>query len=377
MSQKKLDEKKKNIVVVGGGFAGIAAVKELATKVDHAKYNVVLVTPRPYNVHLLALIRMTVSDIDDLGNQALIPYDRLQGVFHQIATVTSIEETAPGEGGNVVFATGERLSYAALLLATGAIWSGPLAIGDSDKEIRQHLKEWQSRFASARHVVIGGGGAVGIETVGEIKDVYPDTKVTLVHSQSQLVSEIYPDKFRRKLDAAVRGRGAEIIYSDYIDVFPEPGQTVDITTRRGKTIKGVDLVVPAFGSRPNTAFISSLGSGVLTESGTVKVKPTLELLHHKGIWAAGDIIEWAEAKQAAKAPNHSAVAAANILSFLGGRPQTKVYKGSMELIAVPVGKKYGASYFNVLWGICFGNWLTSLAKGKTLIVPKARSDLNY
>ncbi|KAI0700184.1 FAD/NAD-P-binding domain-containing protein [Cytidiella melzeri] len=374
---KKLDNSKKNVVVVGGGLAGLAAAKGLVTKLDATKYNVVLVTSKPYYIHLIALIRMTVSDIDDLENRALIPYDKVSGLIHKVGTVVSIEETAPGEGGSLVFVDGERLPYAALLLSTGSTWPGPLAVGDSDKEIRNNLKQWRSKYATARHVVIVGGGPVGIETVGEIKDVYPDTKVTLVHSEAQLLSATYPDKFRRVLATKVKQRGAEIIFEDYVDTTPPAGQTVDITTRRGKVIKDVDLVVPAFGSRPNTAFIASLGSGVLTESGTVKVKPTLELLHHPGIFAAGDIIEWAEKKQAAKTAKHASIVTANMVSFLAGQPQKVLYKGQYELILIPIGKKYGAGYFGLLWGILVGDFFSSLLKGKELLVSASRAALNY
>lgn len=96
--------------------------------------------------------------------------------------------------------------------------------------------------------------------------------------------------------------------------------------------------MPAFGSRPNTAFISSLGAGVLTEQGFVKVKPTLELLDHPGVFAVGDILDWREQKQAGKVGNHAAVVGSNLVSFLTGKPQAKVYKGSMEMIVVPIGK---------------------------------------
>jgi len=158
----KDDENKKNVVVIGGGFAGYAAAKELGTKIDHTKYNVILITSRPYYVHLIALIRMTVSDADDLESEALIPYDKLVGVNHVVGTAVSIEEAGQGKGGQVVLEVGERVPYAALVLATGSVWSGPLSFGDSDQEIRQALKQWRQRYASARHVVITGGGAVGI-----------------------------------------------------------------------------------------------------------------------------------------------------------------------------------------------------------------------
>lgn len=162
MSKKFDSSDKPNVVVVGGGFAGLAAVKELAKKLDQSRFNLILVTARPYFVHILALPRMFVSDTDNLENTALIPYDKLQGFTHKVGTVTAIEEKAPGEGGSVILQDGERILYAALVLATGSVWSGPMLFGDTDEEIRAAIKLWRGRYASAKHVVIVGAGAVGI-----------------------------------------------------------------------------------------------------------------------------------------------------------------------------------------------------------------------
>lgn len=158
---EKYDSSKKNVVIVGGGPAGLTAAKQLAAKTS-SQYNIILITQEPYYVHKLALIRLVVADVDDLLNQALIPYDKLAGIIHRIGTVTSIEESAQGEGGNVILADGERVPYAALILATGSVWSGALAIGNTDKEIRQNVEEWRNKFRKAKHIVIVGGGAVGI-----------------------------------------------------------------------------------------------------------------------------------------------------------------------------------------------------------------------
>lgn len=72
------------------------------------------------------------------------------------------------------------------------------------------------------------------------------------------------------------------------------------------------------GPRPNTDFISTLGPDTLTDRGTVKVQPTLQLLHYPTIYAAGDVIDWNEQKQAVKGYWHAAVVVANILP--GRRP---------------------------------------------------------
>lgn len=162
MSKKFDSSDKKNVVVVGGGYAGVNTVKALAKMLDSTRFNLVLVTSKPYFVHLVAAIRLTVANTDDLINTALIPYDRLQGVTHRVAVVTAIEEKAPGKDGSIVLENGERIPYAALVLATGSLWPGPIDLGNTDEEIHQSVKLWRSRYAKAKHVVIVGGGAVGI-----------------------------------------------------------------------------------------------------------------------------------------------------------------------------------------------------------------------
>jgi len=70
----------------------------------------------------------------------------------------------------------------------------------------------------------------------------------------------------------------------------------------------------------------------------VKVLPTLQLQNHPRIFAGGDIIEWKEQKQAAKAPNHASVIAKNAFALLEkNKPKVK-YMGSPELIAVSFGR---------------------------------------
>jgi NADH dehydrogenase FAD-containing subunit len=36
-----------------------------------------------------------------------------------------------------------------------------------------YIDSWRAKFRDARHVVLVGGGAVGAEIAGEIKDEYP------------------------------------------------------------------------------------------------------------------------------------------------------------------------------------------------------------
>ncbi|KAL1950022.1 hypothetical protein VTO73DRAFT_5144 [Trametes versicolor] len=369
---------KKNVVIVGGGSVGTAVARELSAKLDASKYSITLINDRPYFVFLVAGARLTVTAADKLEDTALIPYDKL---FHngngtvKIGKVVSISEGAAGKGGEVALENGERISYASLVLATGSVWPGPLNFPEHDDEVRAHISSWRSKYEKAKHVVIVGGGAVGLETAGEIKDTWPSKKVTVVHSEKLLVNDTYPDKFRKDIERRARAKGIEFILGDKLDVPPEG--TVGVTTRNGKKIPDADLVVPSYGARPNTDFISTLGQNVVTSKGTVRVNEFLEVPGHPGVFAGGDIIDWDEQKQAAKAGTHAQVIIANVTSFLEGKPLKKAYKGSPELIIIPIGKTGGAGYMGFLWGILVGGWFARTVKGKTLMIPQARAGLGY
>ena len=103
--------------------------------------------------------------------------------------------------------------------------------------------------------------------------------------------------------------------------------------------------MPTFGSRPGTGFVKSLGSDALNPRGQIKIENTFQLKSHSNIYAIGDVIDWTEQKQAAKAPKHAQIAAANILAQIGGGAPKQVYSGQPELIIITNGKVRCSSQF--------------------------------
>ncbi|OBZ71613.1 Apoptosis-inducing factor 2 [Grifola frondosa] len=376
MSKKNDD--KKNIVIVGGGHSGSLLARDLSTKLDASLYNIILINERPYYVILIAGARLNVTSEGALEDRALVPYDKLfingNGTA-KVGKVTAVEEATPGKGGEVVLEDGERIPYTVLVLASGSSWPGPLNFPQTDADVQAHIARWRKTYEAAKHVVVVGGGAVGIDCWGSERCL---ARQEGHHRAGQRppTEPAYPDKFRKDIERRVRLQNIEIIFNEQAGEIPPPG-TLGLTLKSGKTIPDADLVVPAFGPRANTGFVASLGSDVLTDKGFVKVKPTLELPAHPGVFAVGDIIEWNEQKQAAKAGAHIAVVAANIVSFLQDKPLKKEYKGSLEMIVIPVGKNGGSGYFDVLWGIVVGDFITRLTKAKDLFVTKSRSARGY
>jgi NADH dehydrogenase FAD-containing subunit len=76
---------------------------------------------------------------------------------------------------------------------------------------------------------------------------------------------------------------------------------------------------------------------VLTDTGFVKVQPTLQLSTHPEIFAVGDVVDLPEQKQLFKAQSHAAIVAANIVAYLRGR-SLKPYKSMPEVIFISIGK---------------------------------------
>ena len=117
----------KNVVIVGGGAAGVATARLLSPKLGALGYNLILIDARPFFVHLIGSIRMAVSAVDHLEElgKVILPYDNVfahgVGVL-KVGTVASVTETA-GAGGIVTLQDGERVPYEYLVLAPGALWS--------------------------------------------------------------------------------------------------------------------------------------------------------------------------------------------------------------------------------------------------------------
>lgn len=161
---------------------------------------------------------------------------------------------------------------------------------------------------------------------------------------------------RRAAAASMRKRGIEVVLGDYVDIT-ETIEVQGLTTRSGKALGSADLVVrlqlfflrrffhthhshqvQTRGPVPNTAFVAeSLGASALSDRDLIRVLPTLQLQEHPSIFAAGDVIEWKEQKQAAKSSAQGVLVGGNVLAYLSGGKMVP-YKGKFEMIIATNGK---------------------------------------
>ncbi|PPR02371.1 hypothetical protein CVT24_011712 [Panaeolus cyanescens] len=362
-SKQVAAEDKKNIVIVGGGFAGVSVFNALYDSVDASMYNLILVSARDYFAHYPATIRMVVIPEEELENSKLV-----------VGKVVSIHESDDKTGGHVTLEDGQKIDWSFLVLTPGGKWQGPVNLPDAKKDNSAFINSWRAKFEKANDVVIIGGGAVGIEFAGEVKEFWPHKNVTIVHGQPLLLNSSYPKKFRDDAGRRVTSIGVNLVLSDFLDSTDISSNGI-VKTRKGKEISA-DLVITTRGFVPNTDFIAaSLGDDTLTESKLAKILPTFQLVNHPRIFAGGDIIDWEEQKQAAKCTGHSAVIAKNVTALSRAQTPSAVYKGQTEAILISIGKSRGTAFIGVLWGFVLGDWFTSMIKSKSLLVEMMRGQM--
>ncbi|UZJ51899.1 hypothetical protein CBS101457_001219 [Exobasidium rhododendri] len=117
------------------------------------------------------------------------------------ATVTSITSThvvvqsnnaaaAEMTGGNKKLWSVDSVSipYSHMIYALGSHLPDPLRTeARTKKEGVKWMQDIQNRIKASREIVLVGGGALGVEFALDIKSVYADKKVTLIHSRMQLL----------------------------------------------------------------------------------------------------------------------------------------------------------------------------------------------
>ena len=191
----------KNIVILGSSFAGVSTAHRLlkqAPKTGDVK--VTLVGPNTHIFWNLAAPRAIVpgqfSDEKIFG--AIAPGFK-QYTADRFEFLLGTAERLDLDSKNVFVATGKGekvIGYDILILATGTRTKGdiPFKGRGSYEATRDALHDFQSKVKKANSIVVGGAGATGVETAGELAFEYGKQKtITLVcfHSSRSAMSPIF------------------------------------------------------------------------------------------------------------------------------------------------------------------------------------------
>lgn len=341
-------ERDRTIVIVGASFAGYYAARFLALGLPPcSRYRVIIIEPNSHFQFSWVLPRYCVASGHE--HKAFIPYGghirgapegSVRWVRDRVidATKTSVKLQESGE-----------IPYDYLVIATGsgAQHGLPSRVNDTDKVSgMKQLQATQKRIKDANRIIIAGGGAAGVELAADAKDQYPEKKVVLVHSRSALMhrfGKCLQDEALKSLQAL----GVEVILNDR--VLYEETDSCTITLGSGRVME-CDLFVGYIptcisyrwnladdgalqinctGQKPLSDAFLRLSPSIVTPSGHIKIKPTLQIadIGLPNIYVCGDVADTkAPNTNAFSATRQGAIVADNILLAVEGKAPRHQYE---------------------------------------------------
>ncbi|XP_015232999.1 PREDICTED: apoptosis-inducing factor 2 [Cyprinodon variegatus] len=352
-----------HVVVVGGGFGGIAAAQQLKS----AGVSFTLVDMRDAFHHNVAALRASVEP--GFAQRTFIPYAE---TFGSSFVQGRVERVDP-ETQMVVLQGGREIQYSHLILCTGSDgpFPGKFNTEASLQNAVQTYEDFVQQIQVADSVLVVGGGGTGVEMAAEIKTEYPDKKVVLIHSRIGLADPQLVHSVRQQVKEVLLEKGVELVLGQKVSNLSElplnvTQKDLEVKTDKGETLR-TDLIISCTGIRINSAAYASSLAASMAEDGALKVNDHLQVQGFSNVYAVGDCADLQEPKLAYHAGLHASVAVGNILNSLSGKPLSTYSTGSVTML-LAMGRDDGVGQFN---GFRLPRWMVALGKSRDLLLWKS------
>ncbi|KAK9414367.1 putative FAD/NAD(P)-binding domain-containing protein [Seiridium unicorne] len=365
------------IVVLGGAFAGLQIAHRLLknTRKSVKDLKVILVSKNSHFYWNIASVRAIIPGIlkDEEYSQP-IEKGFSQYPSDAFEFIVGTAEGADFDAKTVKVATadGERVvSYDHLVLATGTRTAGedvvPWKANGTHEEVMNTLHKTAEKVTASKHIVVGGAGATGVETAGELGFEFRKNKeIILLCADDQILGgDIVASNAvneLKKLDVTIK-TNARVMSTT---VLPD-GKT-EVTLKNGEKIS-TDLYLPTVGMAPNTEY---LPEKVLKDDKFVAIDEFYRVKNATNVWAAGDIV-WQPRGGFVIADKQAAGVAKNIDLVLHDKNPTPVKLLPMDVFAAATGRSRGVGRMG---SIKLFSYLVYMAKGKTLGLQQLPGILN-
>jgi NADH dehydrogenase FAD-containing subunit len=327
---------KPTVVVVGGGYGGIAVAKAL-----DETHDVVLVEPKDAFMHNIAALRALVDP--SWLPKIFLPY---AGLLSNGRVVR--DRAVQVDPHRVVTASGEEISADYVVLATGSKYPFPAKTDLVDTDhAQEQVRRAHRALTQADRILLVGAGPVGIELAGEIRHVWPEKSIVLLDVADEVLGGPYKPELKAELRRQLLEIRVELILGSPLQQPPpsEPGElgTFTVTTEAGTELVA-DIWFRCYGVVPNSDYLGNALVSARRSDGFIEVGPTLQVAGQTTVFAIGDL-STADAKMAGFAGRQAATVADNINALTQGRSDLASYESMGVAIAVPIGPTGGAGQF--------------------------------
>lgn len=277
-------ERGTDILVIGGGPAGVAAAMSAQNTYTEKKITLIR---RESAAVIPCGIPYTITSLekpeDDVIPDKLLEGKGIQIIVDEVLDIN--ERSAVLKGGNVI-------DYDRLVLATGSVSVLPRIEGIeldnvySIKKSLDFLKKFKIKAAKSENVVIVGGGFIGFEFADEILKL--NKNVTIVEKLPHCLSSAFDDEFCEMAESEMRRIGAKVITGRTVEKIEGKSKVESILLDNEERIP-TDLVLVSVGYKPNVELAKKANLRMGT-SGAIWVDEYLRTSDHR-IFAVGDCAE--------------------------------------------------------------------------------------
>ncbi len=243
------DTQQKTVLVIGAGPAGIRFCHELLKQQPQRK--VILFGDEavlPYNRVLLSSLLAGEIQPDALLNP-LPDTKQFPGFEFVVARIKEIH----AKKRELVSTSGERYHYHKLVIATGSNAHKPDIPGIEMRGVYtfRDMKDTEylySRCARSRHVVIVGGGLLGIEAARALQRA--NTQITLVQQSRRLMNRQLDDTAAQLLQSKIEALGIRVITQSGVRAILGRERVEGVKLYLGGELE-CDTVLVCAGVKPN------------------------------------------------------------------------------------------------------------------------------
>ncbi|MDP3729708.1 MAG: FAD-dependent oxidoreductase [bacterium] len=368
-------QQKKNIVILGAGFGGVKTAFSLYKKLQALnlldRYSITLVDKNAYHTYTPTLYEVattakTLANHIALQHIVTFPLENIfkgTAVYIRKASVAAINVMH----GDVHLDNEHRMTFDYLVLALGAevnffnisgLQEHALTLKTFTDAIKVRDTIWQyveDASSSPLHIVIGGGGATGVELASEIKSWQPKASVTLIEAHDELLKG-----FHKKVIQKVTKRLQKINVQSLLNARI---QRVDDYTIHLEDTRTVPYTVFIWtGGIKATSIMGVMPlkkehNGTVTAWGTMQCIPQTPNLKLAGkIYGIGDAIcsldqatgtpvpQLAEAAiEQAEITAHNIIEDIKVQEKISQKPSYDEYTPKVYSYVIPVGGKYAVA----------------------------------
>lgn len=291
--------------MLGGGFCGALVCKFLDKRKD---VELVLIDKKDYFEYTPSIHKVIFNAGFHKG--IVVPFShflkRTRIVTDKLVQVTP----------KFVETENEKIDFDYLIVSTGIDY--PIHL--DDKEGVSTLKNgveaahMGARILSHEHILIVGGGLVGVEIAGELVTKTRGKRLILVHPHERLL-ERNPSKASDYAKRFLESHGAQLIFGEKVvkrdDNF--------FITDKGRRIDS-EAVLWCAGIKCNPWFMKGFSEAIFNERKALKVNEFLQLHNHSNIFVGGDINDVKEEKTAQNAERHAMLIVKNLSNLFNNKP---------------------------------------------------------